>query len=158
MPSSVELIHGFYKAFQRRDWKKMAACYAPDATFKDEVFDLQGPEIGAMWRMLCERGKDLKLEFSRVEGNTKSASAHWEAWYTFTPTGRKVHNVIDASFTLKGGLITRHVDSFDLHAWSAQALGAKGKLLGGLGLVKNGIRKNARKTLDSFMDKHGLSG
>lgn len=157
MSSGADLITGFYKAFQKRDWKKMAACYAPNATFHDEVFDLVGPEIGAMWRMLCERGKDLKLEFSNVRGTDKKASAHWEAWYTFTPTKRKVHNIIDAQFTLKNGLITKHVDAFDLHAWAGQALGAKGRLLGGLGMVHKGIRRNARKALDDFMAKHDLA-
>ena len=41
---STELIERFYAAFGRRDGKAMAACYAPEATFRDPVFgDLKGP-------------------------------------------------------------------------------------------------------------------
>ena len=33
----------------------MAAWYAPDAQFDDEVFSLRGQApVGGMWRMLCE--------------------------------------------------------------------------------------------------------
>ena len=49
------LIKRFYAAFAALDADTMQACYAPDASFEDPVFKLQGREqIGAMWRMLCE--------------------------------------------------------------------------------------------------------
>ncbi|MDZ7715069.1 MAG: nuclear transport factor 2 family protein [Balneolaceae bacterium] len=81
----------------------MAECYHPEATFKDEVFELKGKHIAAMWHMLCERGKDLELTFSDIASDKDSGSAHLEATYTFTQTGRKVHNVLEASFRFKDG-------------------------------------------------------
>ena len=81
----------------------MAACYAPDATFRDPAFDLAGAEVGAMWAMLCARGKDLALEWRDVRADDRAGSAHWEARYTFSVTGRPVHNVIDAAFTFRDG-------------------------------------------------------
>ena len=40
----------------------------------------------------------------------ETGRAHWEADYTFSSTGRKVHNVIDATFEFEGGLIRAHRD------------------------------------------------
>ena len=95
MDQPAEVIRRFYAAFQRRDHAAMAACYAPDATFSDPVFPaLRGPAVGAMWRMLCERGTDLRIEASGIEADSARGSARWEAWYTFSATGRPVHNII----------------------------------------------------------------
>ena len=58
MHPNAQLIQTLYAAFGRRDGAAMAACYAPNATFVDPVFDLRGTEIGAMWTMLCERGRE----------------------------------------------------------------------------------------------------
>ncbi len=130
----------------------MAACYAPLAEFSDPVFQgLRGPEVAGMWRMLCERGTDLRIELGAVTQDGQSGGAHWEAWYTFSATGRPVHNVIEASFTFESGLIRRHLDRFDLYAWARQALGLKGLLLGWSPPVQNAIRAQARRSLDKFL-------
>ena len=51
---SRETIERLYKAFAELDSKTMAACYAPDATFEDPVFNLRGrTHVGGMWAMLC---------------------------------------------------------------------------------------------------------
>ena len=48
----------------------MSECYLSEATFKDEAFDLEGgKQIAAMWRMLIERGTDLRIEFSDIQVN-----------------------------------------------------------------------------------------
>ena len=128
------------------------ACYVPDVTFSDPVFPaLNGEAARGMWRMLCARGKDLRLEFRAVQADDRAGSVRWEAWYTFTTSGRKVHNVIDASFTFQNGLIASHVDRFDLHRWSRQALGPIGILLGWSPLLQNKIRKTAARSLESFL-------
>jgi len=157
MERHAELIQGFYVAFQRRDHAAMAACYAPDATFSDPVFrDLRGVRISAMWRMLCERGTDLRIEASGIEADADRGSAHWEAWYTFSATGRPVHNIIQASFHFRDGLIQRHTDSFDLYRWARQALGVKGLLLGWTPPVQHAIRAQAARALDGFIRRHML--
>jgi ketosteroid isomerase-like protein len=151
MHPHAALLHSFYDAFQRRDFRTMAACYTPDAEFHDPVFTrLSGWRVGAMWRMLCERATDLRIQMDNVRVAADAGAAHWEAWYTFTQTGRPVHNRVDASF------LFRHTDVFDLHAWARQALGLKGLLLGWTPTVQRAIRAQAARALDTFCERHGL--
>ena len=152
---NARLIDGLYSAFARRDAAAMAACYAPDARFTDPVFDVSGAEIGAMWAMLCARGKDLTLAWRDVEADDATGRAHWEPRYTFSATGRPVHNVIDATFAFREGRIVRHDDRFDLWRWSRMALGVKGMLLGWTPLVRNAVRAQARKGLDAWIARAG---
>jgi len=150
------LITRFYTAFAARDAEAMAACYHPEVVFSDPVFQrLEGKDAGDMWRMLCQRGKDLEVVFSDVKADDKSGSAHWDATYTFSATGKKVHNVIDARFEFKEGLIARHVDTFDLWRWSRMALGAKGVLLGWAPPVQGAIRKQGMGGLRAWQRKAG---
>jgi hypothetical protein len=108
-----------------------------------------------MWRMLATRAKAMnppfRVEFRDVEADATSGRAHWEAYYTFSVTGRSIHNVIDAAFRFRDGKIVDHKDTFDLWRWAGMALGAKGKLLGWAPFVQGAIRKTARKGLDEFM-------
>jgi len=152
---NARLIDGLYSAFARRDAAAMAACYAPDARFTDPVFDVSGAEIGAMWGMLCARGKDLTLDWRDVEADDATGRAHWEPRYMFSATGRPVHNVIDATFAFREGRIVRHDDRFDLWRWSRMALGVKGVLLGWTPLVRNAVRAQARKGLDAWNARAG---
>lgn len=155
MDPHAALIRAFYAAFQRRDHRAMAACYSPDAEFSDPVFThLSGQRVPAMWRMLCERATDLRIEVENVRASAEGATAHWEAWYTFTQTGKPVHNRVEASFLFQRGKILRHTDTFDLYAWARQALGLKGLLLGWTPPVQRAIRAQAARALDSFITKH----
>jgi ketosteroid isomerase-like protein len=157
MSQHAELIRGFYSAFQRRDHAAMATCYAPDATFSDPVFrDLRGAQVGAMWRLLCERASDLRVVASGIQADADRGTARWDAWYSFSATGRPVHNAIQAAFQFRGGLIVQHIDRFDLYAWARQALGLKGVLLGWTPFVQRAIRAQAMRGLDSFMRKQGI--
>jgi ketosteroid isomerase-like protein len=154
--NNAELIRTFYTCFANRDARGMAACYHPAVEFSDEVFlNLEGARASGMWQMLCERGKDLKVEFRDIEADDLVGRAHWEAWYTFSATGRPVHNKIDARFEFRNGKIIRHRDSFDFRAWASQALGPTGRLLGWSGLVKNRVRAQAAKSLAAFMRDRG---
>jgi ketosteroid isomerase-like protein len=153
MSAHKDLIETFYKAFQRKDFKAMAACYHPDAYFRDEAFELNGKQIAAMWHMLCERGADLQLSFT-VNENNGCVSAHWEPKYTFSQTGRFVHNIIDAEFEFKDGKIIRHVDHFDFWRWSRQSLGIAGMLLGWSGFLQKKVGGIANKSLTIFISKH----
>jgi len=152
MHHNAELIRRFYTSFGNRDARGMAACYHPSVNFSDEVFiDLHGAQASGMWQMLCERAKDLKVEFRDIEADESAGRAHWEAWYTFSPTGRRVHNRIDARFGFRDGKIIRHRDSFDFWAWASQALGPRGRLLGWSSLVKNRVRSQAARNLAAFL-------
>ena len=154
MHANAELINTFYSAFQSRDADGMNACYRSDVIFSDPAFGtLRGQEALSMWQMLCERGKDLKIEFGDVQADDESGSAHWEAWYTFSKSKRRVHNVIEAAFVFQDGKISQHMDRFNLWKWSSMALGPVGTFLGWMPFVQAGIRKEARRGLDAFMQK-----
>jgi hypothetical protein len=96
---------------------------------------------------------DALQEHPRPPPTPTTGSAHWEARYLFSATGRKVHNIIDARFELRDGKIVRHADSFDLWRWSGMALGAKGKLLGWAPPIKNAIHRTAIRGLEAFEAK-----
>ncbi len=151
-----ELIHTFYTAFAKGDWQTMASCYHPDATFTDEVFvELKGNEVMAMWRMLLERSKgELEITHSHVLSNAQTGSADWVAVYMFSTTGRRVINRIHAEFEFKDGKIVRHTDSFDLHKWAAQAMGWKGKLLGGTAFFRKKVQKTAWESLNRYLSRN----
>jgi ketosteroid isomerase-like protein len=154
MHPNQALIERFYTSFARRDWAGMAACYHPEAEFSDPVFTrLKGQEAKDMWEMLCQRGKDLEIRFRVLRADDTGAAAHWDAHYTFSGTGRKVHNSIEAEFELRDGRIARHRDSFDLWRWTRMALGTKGLLLGWLPAVQNAVRAQAARSLAEFRAK-----
>jgi hypothetical protein len=134
----------------------MGACYTPDARFEDPVFTLSGWEVPAMWRMLCERATDLRIEFRDIRADGDSGSAHLEAWYTFSATGRPVHNVIDATVTFQNGKILTHHDRFDFHRWAGQALGWRGKLLGWTPMLHTAVRRRSAAALAAYADSRGL--
>jgi ketosteroid isomerase-like protein len=159
MHPNARLIEEFYAAFAARDAARMVACYGPGARFSDPVFRaLQGAEVGAMWSMLCARGKDLRVRASAIEADDSRGSAHWDADYTFSGTGRAVHNSIDARFHFRDGRIVEHADDFDLARWAGMALGLKGRLLGWTGFMQDAIRKQADAGLRAWMEKQGRAG
>lgn len=153
---SKATIDKFYAAFARLDGESMQACYAPNAHFEDEIFTLEGPrQIGGMWRMLCEATKAKGLPHWKLEvSQVTEQSAHWDAHYLFSATGRKVLNRIDARFEFDANsLIVKHRDHFDFWAWSRQALGAPGVLLGWTPFLRNKVRAQAASNLKRFLDK-----
>jgi ketosteroid isomerase-like protein len=153
---NAQLIHAFYTAFQNRDAAGMAACYHADVVFSDPVFPrLESARAVAMWQMFCARAEKsgLRIEFSDVQADDQTGRAHWEARYTFSQTGRPVHNRIDAAFSFRDGKIFRHTDAFDLWKWAGMALGWRGQLLGWTPFVRAAIRKTAARGLEAFSAK-----
>jgi ketosteroid isomerase-like protein len=148
---NAAVIERLYAALDAKDGDTMASLYAPEAHFRDPAFgDLHGSEPGDMWRMLCSQAKDLTAEVSNVQADERSGSAHWEARYTFTATGRPVVNRIDATYRFRDGLIEDHRDEFSMWAWSRQALGPPAYLLGSNPLGQALIRRRARGQLAAF--------
>ncbi len=150
----MSVLHRFYSAFAQRDWSTMGACYADDARFSDPVFpDLDAACVRAMWKMLLTRDSDLRITFKISEESDERGVCEWEAFYTFSRTGRKVHNVIRSEFGLRDGLILRQRDHFDFWRWSRQALGASGWLLGWSPMVRNKVRGIAAAGLRAVINK-----
>jgi len=145
-----ELIERFYAAFGECNGAAMTACYAHGAHFRDPAFgDLEGEEIGAMWRMLTGRATDLEIELHEHEAGEETGSAHWIARYTFS-TGRPVVNDVQASFRFQDGLFADHVDEFDFRRWAGQALGPSGHLVALLPPLRRKARAKALDQLAAF--------
>jgi ketosteroid isomerase-like protein len=152
------LIGEFYAAFANRDAAAMARCYHPDIAFSDPVFPmLRGPEVTAMWAMLTARaGADFDIMLIDAHADSEGGAARWEAHYTFSQTGRRVHNRIDAVFAFRHGKIVRHVDRFSFWRWARQALGPLGLLLGWSLPLKALMRRKARAALAGFMEQRDV--
>lgn len=155
---SKAAIERLYAAFARLDGDEMQACYAANASFEDEVFKLGGArEIGGMWRMLCAATKSdpqTRAHWKLTTSNITERTAHWDANYIFSATGRAVSNRIDAEFEFdKRGLILKHRDRFDFWTWSRQALGAPGWLLGWTPYLRNKVRAQAGANLRRFLER-----
>ena len=150
---SAATIQALYAALGRHDGEAAAACYTDDAVFEDPAFGrLTGGAVKDMWRMLAERSADLsvKLGDHGVAADGRTGWAHWSATYTFTATGRAVLNEIDARFQFADGLIREHVDTFPLRRWGAQALGAKGAVLGRTPLLSRMVQRQTRTSLTDY--------
>lgn len=74
MHPNAQLVENFYRAFARRDYAAMLACYAPDIEFQDEIFSLRGKRVGAMWHMLCAASPDLQITFNNVQADARAAA------------------------------------------------------------------------------------
>ncbi len=150
------LLTRFYEAMQRKDGEAMGACYHEDGSFTDPAFGrLSSAEARAMWRMLMGRAQDFAMAFEVRRADEGSGEGFWEARYTFSKTGRRVHNRITSRFTFRDGLILDQVDAFDLWAWTRQALGAPGWLLGWTPFLQAKVRSEARRGLTQFMAREG---
>jgi hypothetical protein len=142
-----QTIKRLYDALDRRDGDGAAACYADDAAFEDPAFGrLEDGAVKDMWRMLCERSDDLRVDLLEHGDDW----AHWSATYTFAATGRTVVNDIRSRFVFEGNLIREQVDSFSLRRWGGQALGRRGTALGTAGLLGRAVRKQARGQLEKY--------
>ncbi len=147
------IIEKFYFAFQNLDAEEMVSYYHEEVIFEDPAFGkLRGDHARNMWRMLCksQKGKDFKVTYDKVSIQDNNGKAHWEANYIFSQTGRKIHNKIDAEFTLKDGKIIKHTDHFNLHQWATQALGFKGWLIGWTPFFKNKLQSQTNRLLTKF--------
>ena len=146
-----ETIERLYQALGQRNGAAMTACYATGAHFRDPAFgDLEGEEVGAMWRMLTGRATDLTIDLREHEADEQSGSAHWIARYTFS-TGRPVVNDIRARFRFApDAKIVDHVDEFDFRNWAKQALGPSGHLVALLPPLRAKARAKALDQLAAF--------
>lgn len=144
-------LQKFYTAFQNLEPEKMVESYHSEIEFEDPAFGkLSGAKAKNMWRMLCNSSKELEIMFSDVKCDDEKGSVNWEAKYTFSKTGRKIHNKIRSEFELKDGKIIKHKDNFSLYKWAIQAFGIKGILLGWTPIFKSKLNKETNKLLEIY--------
>ena len=151
--NNEQVIHRFYQAFQKLDYKTMQDCYRLDVVFSDPVFGLlQNGEPQAMWQMLCTRATDFILTYGKIKLiDDEYASCEWVATYLFSASKRKIINKITAHVRIVDGKIIEHTDQFNLYRWARQAFGFSGILLGWTSWMQNKIRHNARASLKNFI-------
>ena len=116
------LLDRLFTALDRHDHAAIAACYAPDARFRDIAFDLRGREgIHDMWRMICS--SDIRVTFQILHADDYEGSASLVETYTFGASehplrpGRRIRNEINSRLTFAGGLIASHDDDCDARVW-----------------------------------------
>ena len=150
-----QLIETFYQSFANGDAETMVACYHTDIQFQDPAFGiLKKEDAKNMWRMLIGRNTgNIHISFDKVMANENTGSANWKAEYVFSQTGRKVINVISATFEFKDGKIIKHTDDFDLWKWTRQALGWKGYLLGWTSFMKKQIQQQSGSLLKKYSER-----
>ncbi len=68
-----------------------------------------------------------------------------------------MHNIIDAEFEFRDGLILRHIDRFDFYRWSRQALGLPGLLFGWTDKLRAKVKGTAASGLQEFILKEKLT-
>lgn len=149
--ANAELLQRLFTGLMLHDHEKMATCYHEQATFTDIAFDLRGSKaIHTMWHMISET--DLRATFRVTQANDQSGTVKLVDDYTFSSTGRPVHNVIESHFRFKDGLIKEQQDSCDARLWGATALGGLGGFLAGR--LRPLRSYKARQLLRSFIEKH----
>lgn len=106
----------------------MASLYAADAVFEDEIFRVEGSDIGKMWTGLLANAKGFSASYTVARASAESGTVETTARYLFR--GRAVANVVLSEIEIVDGKIVRHRDRFDFPRWAAQALGKPGRLFG----------------------------
>jgi SnoaL-like domain len=151
MHANAVLLQQLFNGLNHHDHHKMAACYHLDATFQDIAFDLRGrKQIHAMWHMICDG--DIRATFDVVDADDHSGQVKLVDDYTFSSTGRAVHNIIDSHFRFRSGLIVEHHDHCDPRAWASMALGGiSGFFAGRLQFLRS---RKAKEMLEKFIEHH----
>jgi ketosteroid isomerase-like protein len=149
--ANADLLQRLFTNLNHHDHQEMAACYDARATFRDIAFDLRGiKSIHAMWHMICQT--DIRASFQLLEVDDRVGHVNLVDDYTFSSTGRAVHNVIDSYFRLRDGLIIEHRDSCDARVWAAMALGGVSGFMAGRFRFLRSIK--ARHMLQEFVENH----
>lgn len=149
-PRVKDPVGTYWRAVGKADGEAMARCYAADATFRDPVFRLADGEVRDMWRMLLPPGNEVAMTTGPLERRDGGATGALEAVYRFPSTGRRVHNHITSTFTVREGLIVDQRDRFSFWRWSRMALGPVGWGLGWTPLLRRQVRRQARRRLDKW--------
>ncbi|HJS01067.1 MAG TPA: nuclear transport factor 2 family protein [Flavobacterium sp.] len=154
MIHSEKTIHQLYTSLATGNISNIEACYASKVKFHDPIFGtLLDYEVPKMWKMLTKKSKgNLEIEYSILKCNDFKASVKWTAKYTFGKKNRKVINNIKSEFHFKDGLIIKQDDDFDIWAWSKQALGLSGILLGWTGYLQRKIQLQAINSLKNYKE------
>ena len=153
--SHEKLLLDFYTAFNEKNATDMVSCYHKNIVFEDPIFGkLKGDKARKMWHWICYKGEDLKVTHSDITIDEDKGFAKCEVRYTYGERKRPILNRISAEFEFKDGKIIRHEDTFDLKTWATQAIGWKGKVIGGTSYFKKKLQFRSRKLIQNFEIVH----
>jgi ketosteroid isomerase-like protein len=144
-----QIARQFFAHLAARDLPQMLALYHPDIHYSNVLLELDGAQVGAMWRMVWSDLPDLRVVCT--DHDIRGSSVYWQASYTYPPTGRYVVQHLAASLTFADGLIIGHVDRFNVHEWAHKAYGAAGGMFGGWQVFERWIAEKARRRLAAFL-------
>ena len=161
MHPNAELLQRLFSALDRHDHWAMAACYHPEATFRDIAFDLRGRrQIHSMWHMICEG--DIRVKFKVAHADDHEGRLRLVDTYTFgairlaAKRGRLVRNVVTCQLRFRDGLIIEHRNTCDARAWAKAALGGPiGFFAGRMRFLRSW---KARRNLRDFVEKRSEYG
>lgn len=151
MSKEAQIVKEFYKALSKGDYQKVNSLYHDDAKYRDEIFDLRGKEINALWYTATRPEMNLIAHCKSLKVDGDRVTTDWNISYTIDTLNRKVELDETGVFQFQDGKIINHKDSYDFWSWCAQSLGFIGKALGWSQWLKNRVRNQAKKSVLSNM-------
>ncbi len=100
---------------------------------------------------MSNKNSDLAIVYDILEAEDTYGKVHWVAEYVYGPKKRKVIDRVSATFEFRDDKIISHTDNFYAWAWSRQALGLSGYLLGWSSWMKNKIQQETDQRLSQFI-------
>lgn len=154
---NTQILKNFYKAFNSADAKTMHSFYSDDIKFEDPAIGkIKGDKAKYWWQFLCENSVDLSIKIEEIKTDDEKGIAIWTNHYTVEETGNQVSLNIVSKFYLENGLITKHVDEYDIKSFVKQAFGSAAGIIGGSFLVKKTVRMQSEKLLKKYIEKYEL--
>jgi len=153
------VVGQLFERIAARDLRGMLALYHPTIIYTNPFYELQAGEVAMMWQMVWSYLPDLQIVCR--EQDIRNSAAHWQASYTYPPTGRQIQHHLSAEIAFADGAIIRHTDRFNVHEWAHRAYGFVGRAIGGSGLFQRWIARRARARLSASrpeMDENSRRG
>ena len=102
---------------------------------------------GRCGRCFASNATDLQIELSDISASLKKGSAHWEAWYSFSKTGRRCIILLMQILNLKILKSSNILIALICISGHPRRWALKGWLLGGTNFLKDKIRQQAHNSL-----------
>lgn len=147
--SSVPVVDRFFEALRRADDAVINACYHPQISYSDPLFeDLRGARVALRWRLLLREAQSFSLEHELVFADERKVQVQWTVDYALK--GKKIRLPILSTLAIWDNLIVRQVDEYEFWQYSRQAQGFAGLLLGGIEPFQQLVKRRARSDLERF--------
>jgi hypothetical protein len=127
-PDAIRVANDFYAAFAQRDTAAMRSFYSGSVHFHDPLFgNLHGVEqVMLMWTSIMPKADPFRISPGPASTPTMRSDGAWEVrvhWDAHYGLGKaRITNHSDTTLAIKDGRIIDQNDSWNLAAWTAQAL------------------------------------